>query len=366
MKRLRTLRARIALSFALAATLSAVFYGASAIGVFLLHEVSEAEQNRSGVVIDEATENATIVRRLATGAALVAPFAAAGAALIGLWLARKALAPMREAADRAREARARGELAPLPTHGTGDEWDQLATVVNDLLRDYHGAVHRARAFSANAAHELRTPLTSMLGEVQVTLRRERTPDDYRAALRAVEAGVSHLARMVDHLLTLARADSGDLRVAAAGFDVAALAATIVLERRREQPRASLDMDAASAIASGDPILTRRVIENLVDNAFQHGGRVVTVSVRGADDVVQVSVTDDGPGIPAGVRARLFERFNREPGPSDGFGLGLAIAQALSLAQGGRLSLDEASRATRFVLELPRCSMRSSSAPTTSA
>ncbi len=349
-----TLRARIAAAFAVGAIVAAVFYAGSAVTAFLLYEREEAAAQAAGIHLDEDAENLAIALGLVGGMAVASPVVAALAAALGWWLSGKALAPLRDAAGRAVLARAGGQDLLLPVRGLDDEWDRLATVVNDLLRDQRSAMDRARSFSAHAAHELRTPLTSILGNIQVALRRERTGEEYRALLADLEAEATHLGALVDVLLTLARADSGELRAGAVRFDLGEVAADVVgAARRRPGPRADLALEISAAPAHGDPLLTRRVLANLVENALRHGAPPVEVRVWAAGDLVLASVTDAGPGLPAAVRARLFERFNREPGAAEGFGLGHAIAHTLAAAQGGRLRLDEAAAVTRFVLELPR-------------
>ncbi len=329
---------------------AAVFHAGSAVLVFLLHERNEA---RSGATApaDEAAENRVIVVELAGAMAIIAAVVAAGAGGVGLWLAGKALAPIRQAAEHTRRAAHAGSEVLLPMRGV-DEWDQLASAVNDVLRVQRRTIERARTFSANAAHELRTPLAAVLGEVQVALRRERSPEEYRATLAEVEAEVIRLGEVVEALLTLSRSDSGELHVRAGTFDVGAVAAEAARGARPDRG-ATLVLPEASALARGDALLTRRVLDNLIDNARRHGGPGVEVRVAPADDVVAVSVTDDGPGLPPAVRARLFERFNREQGGPEGHGLGLAIAHALTAAQGGALRLEDAPGRTRFVMELPR-------------
>jgi two-component system OmpR family sensor kinase len=141
-------------------------------------------------------------------------------------------------------------------------------------------------------------------------------------------------------------------VRAGTFDVGAVAAEAAGAPKLEGA-ASLVVPPAAALARGDPLLTRRVLDNLIDNARRHGGQAIEVRVAPGDDVVAVSVTDDGPGVPPAVRARLFERFNRDRGGAEGHGLGLAIAHALTAAQGGALRLEDVPGRTRFVMELPR-------------
>jgi signal transduction histidine kinase len=352
---LRSLRARLALAFAAAVLTTFLVFGSATFVAIWIHDRDErlaaggATSANSGWVGDDLQD----AKKLAVAMLLTSPFLVAGAAFFGLWLAGRALSPMHEAAQRARRALGGNGELELPVRGTGDEWDDLASVTNDLLRAQAATADRIRAFSANAAHELRTPLAGMLGEVQVTLRRERTPAEYQAALHVVEEEVTRLGRLVEMLLALARGDAGTLEPTATRFD---------LERatRLARDRASSAHDGAAsritlravpATAIGDPLLTGRVLDNLIDNALRHGGRNVEIAVERTGDLACVAVSDDGPGVPARIRPRVFERFSREGDQATGFGLGLAIARGLAEAQGGRLWLDEAAPGARFVLEL---------------
>ncbi|HYG68331.1 MAG TPA: ATP-binding protein [Anaeromyxobacteraceae bacterium] len=350
MIRLRTVRARLAAWIAAAVVVAGVFQGGSAVFVFLMHERSEAEAGEVEDAAAEQAENRTVLLELAGAIALVAVVLSVTAAATGVWLAGKALAPLRDAAERARAARSGATGPLLPVRGVGDEWDRLASVVNELIEEERRTAERARTFGANAAHELRTPLTGILGEVQVALRRPRTDEEYRAVLAAVESEVLRLSGVVEALLVLSRADSTELAARREDFDVAVVAAEAVA-RKGLDPRA-LAAPADPMLARGDPLLTRRVLDNLLDNAVRHGGAAVEVCVGRAPGTIAVSVTDDGPGLSPGVRTRLFERFNREPGGAEGHGLGLSIARALARAQGGELRLDEAAPHTTFVVELP--------------
>jgi signal transduction histidine kinase len=354
MIRSRSLRSRIAVSFGVAVLCAMAFYALVAMGVFLMYQRHEAHELELGAHVSEERESVAVIQWLAGSFALLAPVSAVVAGGIGLWLARKALAPLAEAAQRAKEARAGATELLLPLRGADDEWDRLAVVLNELLHEERLSMARARAFSANAAHELRNPLAAMLGEVQVALRRERSPEEYRESLRSVQLEVSRLALLVERLLVLARADSGELRGAAVIFDLATVGAEAVEAVRARHPEAGavLRLDASPAPARGDPLLFRRVIENLVENAIRHGGPNVEVRVAREGALVTAAVVDDGPGLSPAVRARLFERFNRRLDGGEGFGLGLAIAHALAAAQGGRLRLDDAAGPTRFVVEIP--------------
>ena len=349
---LRSLRARTAMAF-MGAVLAANLVFATTAGLVLyLHERAEAQ----GQVKEERggeDDELALLFKVATAMAVAAPLTVAGAALLGVWLAGRALAPMREAAARARAASAGSGELELPVRGYGDEWDDLAKVTNHLLGEQRRNVERAKAFSANAAHELRTPLTTILGEVQVALRRERTPAEYRAVLSTVEGEVGRLTALVAALLDLARSDSGQPRSTTVPFDLAA-AARAAADRARGAPGSSgaLVEVSGAARAAGDPVMTGRILDNLLDNALRHGAGKVELLADCSTTVATLVVTDEGPGFPAPVRKRLFERFNREVGPAEGFGLGLSIARSLAAAQGGRLWLDEGAAKTRLVLELP--------------
>ncbi len=293
-------------------------------------------------------------KKLGIAMLIVSPIAVVGAGLFGLWLAGRALAPMHEAAARARRAlNGDGELE-LPVRGVGDEWDELAEVTNELLRAQAQVTTKAKAFSANAAHELRTPLTTMLGEVQVTLRRDRSAEEYRTALQIVEGEARRLGRLVEMLLALARADAGTLNPATIRFDLAR-AARLAVDRAIVAHRGAdrrLTLRLVPATVLGDPLLTGRVFDNLLDNALRHGGENVQIALEVTPEVTRVSVSDDGPGVPDTIRERVFERFSREGAPASGFGLGLAIARALAETQGGRLWLDDGAKGARFVVEFP--------------
>ena len=353
---MRTLRGRLAAAFAAAVLGTVLFFGtATAIAIYV-HDYNErvtfggGEAQAQGWVGDDLHD----AKKLGIAMLLVSPIAVVGAGLFGLWLAGRALAPMHEAAARAdRALKGDGELE-LPVRGIGDEWDELALVTNQLLRAQSHAAAQARAFSANAAHELRTPLTTMLGEVQVTLRRDRSAEDYRTALQIVEGEARRLGRLVEMLLALARADAGTLNPAAIRFDLAR-AARLAVDRAivahmGADRRLSLRLVPATVL--GDPLLAGRVFDNLLDNALRHGGEHVEIAVEAGPDKVCVTVSDDGPGVPVTIRDRVFERFSREGAPSTGFGLGLAIARALAEAQGGTLRLDDQAKGARFVVEFP--------------
>lgn len=355
MRWVRTLRGRLAAAFAAAVLGTLLVFGsATAIAIYAHDRAERLAFNGVPDAVGWVGDDWQDAQKFGIAMLIVSPVALAVAALFGWWLAGRALEPMHEAAHRARKALRGEKELQLPVRGIGDEWDELAGVMNELLRAQSEAAAQARAFSANAAHELRTPLTGMLGEVQVTLRRERSPEDYRAALGVVEEEIQRLARLVEMLLALARADAGTLVPDTIRFDLARAARLAADRAVVAHPGADrrIALRLSQATVQGDPLLTGRVLDNLIDNALKHGGRNVEVAVERGTERTRVVVADDGPGVPAGIRDRVFERFARDGAPSTGFGLGLAIARALAEAQGGRLWLDPAGQGARFVYEVP--------------
>lgn len=363
-----SLRARLSLSFAAAVAASLIAFSGTVIGVMAVAEKREQEA-AGNFDLDDLQED---VHRVLVAMALAAPFAIGGAAALGLWLARRALAPLKEASARATAARSAELDLTLPVRGRGDEWDQLATTLNTLLADGRGALARIRRFTADAAHELRTPLTAIIGEADVTLRRERTVDELRLALGGVREDAVRLAGVVDALLTLARADSGTL-LAATGWcaleAVAREAAERALADRRRagMPEGQVDVGAGPGLGAasgselgslrvrGDHVLLVRALRNLIDNGLRHGGgRVAVRFAQAQPGRARIEVEDFGPGIPPALQPHLFERFTRaDPARSSGggLGLGLAIARAIATAHGGSLELEPSAAGALFSLEL---------------
>lgn len=367
MKLPRTLRARLTLFFGGAVLATILLHAALVTGVLITDELrrrlTPAPDPEEEGIFDEALP-------VLGAMALTAPLVVLGAAALGHALARRSLAPMREASMRARAARASDLNLSLPVRGTGDEWDELASTLNALLSDTRSAFERIRHFTADAAHELRTPLTIIVGETEVILRRERSAEEYRRALQIVQEESRGLAGLVDALLTLARADAGLLVPATEPVDLFLLAqkATQRAERLLEVQARSLKigLSGASTLVRGDSMLLSRVLDNLLSNALRHARGQVRVEVHATPTGVQASVVDNGPGIEPSFEPRLFQRFARaDPARSgEGTGLGLVISRTIIEAHGGTLSyVRSPAGESVFTLNLPAPQGTGSPAPT---
>lgn len=281
-------------------------------------------------------------RRLRLLLMLGLPLALLGLAA-ALWLVTsRALRPLANAA-RALERIGVDDLAarlPRPAHD--DEVGRMVIAINRMLQRLDGAVTQVRRLTADAAHELRTPIAVLRTGLEVALRRERPPDEYRAALADALHDSERLGRIAEDLLTLARLEALPARRSAAAIDLAEILHELAdaFQPLAEQSGTQLIVDAAApAAVCGNAADLYRLFANLLDNAVRHGGcrGRIEVRVRPRDERVEITVADDGPAIPPEELARVFDRFARGRA-SGGSGLGLSIARAIAHAHGGELTL----------------------------
>jgi two-component system OmpR family sensor kinase len=282
------------------------------------------------------------------------------AAFAGAWLfAGLATRPAQEIASQAEAVEAGTLSARITAHAEVAEYQRLVAVLNAMLDRLDGAFQAQRRFVADASHELRSPLTVLKGDIDVALRRERTPHEYRAALESGREEVDRMAALADNLLTLARADAGLPADQMRPVDLAAIAARVVerVARAAADAQVSVTVEAVRAVVRGDGPLLERALGNLVENAIRYsppGSRVaVRCGVRDSASVLEVE--DGGPGIDPEYVPYVFDRFYRaDPARSrgGGAGLGLPIARAIAEAHGGRLELVRAQPGALFRLTLP--------------
>jgi two-component system, OmpR family, heavy metal sensor histidine kinase CusS len=238
------------------------------------------------------------------------------------------------------------------------EVDGLVLVLNRLLGRLEAAVGHLRRFTADAAHELRTPVAALRATLEVALGRER-PEGWRDGLLDGLEQAERLGRLSEDLLALSAVEAGALDAAREPVRLDRLVAEVLREMdaiAAEQHRPFRWDAGGEAWVSGVPSFLRRVIVNLVDNAFRHTPptSAVRVEVASEDGWVRVAVADEGPGIADEDRPRVFERFARGRGAvSPGTGLGLALSREIAERHHGRLDVDsQARRGTRAVLALP--------------
>jgi heavy metal sensor kinase len=281
----------------------------------------------------------------------------------GYVLARRALAPIDHLGAEARRITVDRLHERLSVPNQKDEIGRLAAVINDTLARLELSFEQLRRFTADASHELRTPLSVIRGIGEMNLRETRTPAEYKDAMGGMLEEVDRLTRVVDSLLQLSRGDAGTARLSREAVDLGQLAGEVVaslgiLAEERQQ-RLRVDVDAADHVCVlADRLVLRDAITNVIDNAIKYSpnGSTIDVRVHRDGDRGTVSVTDEGPGIPAEHRERIFDRFYRiDEGRSrelGGTGLGLAIARWAVETNGGHISVDSTDRGSVFRVVVP--------------
>src|SRR5215469_639518 len=257
-------------------------------------------------------------------------------AFLASWfMAGKALEPVAALGKAAGQIGVADLHQRLPVRGTGDELDYLAIQFNETFARLEKAVGEMKQFTASISHEFRTPLSVLRGEAEVALMQSSTTEQYRRVLASQLEEFEKLTRMINQLLTLARAESGEVAITHEPVDLSSMTQT--LAEQLEPVAASKNVSLAwqcdpNVIVSGDSGWIERIILNLVDNAIKFtgsGGHVsVRVSKNGAGHTLEVS--DEGMGIPPDSIPHIFERFYRadpsRANRADGVGLGLSLVK----------------------------------------
>jgi two-component system, OmpR family, sensor kinase len=273
---------------------------------------------------------------------------AAGAAS---WLvAGRALRPLDAMASTAEDIGRTQDLSRrLPESQPDDEVGRLQRSFNQMLRQLEDAYHRLqgalvaqRRFVADASHELRTPLTTIRGNVGLLLKRDDiTSDDRVAALNDIAGESERMSRMVQDLLTLARADAG-YHLEKAPMDLLPIIQEVSRQAQTLQPSRRIDLlDGVPAPVYGNADAIKQLLWILIDNAFKHthdGGRI-HLRLDSGQRAARLVVADDGPGIPEEDLERVFERFFQSDAArsGEGTGLGLAIARWIAKEHGGQVT-----------------------------
>jgi len=295
------------------------------------------------------------------GAVLAIAITLAAFATAGLgWIAtRWGLSPLREVTDMVAGIYAERLSDRLPTTGLSTELKPLATAFNAMLTRLDDSFRRLREFSANIAHELRTPISNLMTQTQVALSNARSKDEYKEILYSSLEEYERMAQMVSDMLYLAQTDN---RLIKPGVEKVNLATETqglfdYFEAWAEERAVSLTQTGSAAV-SGDRLMLRRALSNLISNAIRHTppGQTVRVFLQSDADKAILSVENPGQAIPEAHLPRLFDRFYRvDPSrqrKGDGAGLGLAIVKSIVSAHGGSISVTSTNEATRFQITLP--------------
>ena len=288
--------------------------------------------------------------------------AGAAASLAGAWfLAGRALAPVQRINETARRM-SEGDLAArIAVERTDTELGQVALALNTAFDRLRESVERQRQFTADASHELRTPVATMMAELEWALLHDRPAADYRESLETCHRAGARMQSLVEGLLVLARADSGDLPVRRSSVRLDALVEECValLRPLAQQQGVRLRVAADALVVAGDRDRLRELLSNLLFNAvtYNRPNGTVTITVERQRAAVVLRVRDTGIGIDSGDLPNVFERFYRgerarERAPA-GAGLGLALVRWIVGAHGGTIACtSKPDEFTEFVVSFP--------------
>jgi two-component system, OmpR family, heavy metal sensor histidine kinase CusS len=254
----------------------------------------------------------------------------------------------------------------IPVEDSGDEIQRLAEAWNDLLERLESSVTRQQQFTSDASHDLRTSIAVILGTGQLTLRHQRTEEEYREAIATMVSECDSTSHLLEDLLLLAR---GDVFTTTVGHMPVNITQLIKDVSQRVLGLVSAKAQRIEVYTASDPILVlgdrkllQRLLSILIDNAVKYtpaGGAIRISLERQDDDFVHLSVRDTGIGIPSEQLSRIFDRFYRADSArsrnSGGFGLGLAIAKWISVSHSAEISVTSAlNEGSTFVVRFPEC------------
>jgi heavy metal sensor kinase len=278
------------------------------------------------------------------------------------WMAHRALAPLTTLASEARGVNIGTLDRRLHTRGTGDQLDDVASAFNETLANLENAFGEMRQFSSALAHELRTPLAALRGEMELALLRARSESDWRTSAASQIDEIDKLTRMVNQLLTLARAEAGEIPLAHDAVDLGALVATITEQLEPVAQARDLDLHCVvhqPVTVRGDSGWLERLLLNLLDNAIKYtpSRGNIRVHVSREQNHARVDVSDTGLGIRADAVPHIFERFYRvDPSRSstiEGAGLGLSLAKWIVDRHQGQIDVQsEPGKGSTFTIWLP--------------
>jgi two-component system heavy metal sensor histidine kinase CusS len=281
---------------------------------------------------------------------------------VGYEIARRGMKPVARISETAGRIRSTTLGERLPAGEFPAELDLLARTFNEMLDRLQESFDRISRFSADIAHELRTPLSNLRGEVEVTLGKTRSPEEYRDTLSSFLEEAARLSRLIESLLFLARAEHPETQIQRERLDVVQVLAGVreFYEAAAAESGVTLGMEAGIPVpAELDRPLLQRAVGNLVENALAHtarGGRVTLAASRD-NGKVRIEVSDTGCGIAAEHLPRVFDRLYRvdrsRTAATGGTGLGLAIVKSIAELHGGRAEIaSQVGKGTQVRLILP--------------
>jgi len=314
-----------------------------------------------GIVIDGSTQF-SLLRHFGLMTLGLALLAGTLAFLGGAVFVRRSCKLLEEVAEQARSVRSPSDRVEIGIEDAPEEIRAVAEALATMLANIRAEYERAQLLTAGLAHELGSPVQNLIGEAQVALMGERSVDEHRALLESQLEELRDLARTVGNLVALCSLGQTRATSELEEFDLGEEARMRLARERAHARRHGVELEVAThgdLHLRGDREAMMLVVSNLVSNAFDwspRGGRV-QADLEGDPEGIEVTVDDEGPGVPEADRERVFQAFFRgaaAAGRRHGYGLGLSIADAAVRAHGGRIAVERSPKGgARFRVGIPR-------------
>ena len=308
--------------------------------------------------IMEVPESMTMIENLLMMAGVAMPLFILLSTLGGYWIAKRAFRPLEEIIATADSINEAADLsARIETPTGNNEFTRLAKTFDRMFERLEASFEAEKQFTADASHELRTPISVIKGACEYGMKYDETPEERQETITMIHRQAEKMSTLVSELLSMTRLDQGTERANFTEADLSALIKSICQEQTEEGYTLHCDIEE-NIIALIDVSLISRLLQNLLDNAVKYGrpNGSIWVSLCKREGEIQLSVKDDGMGIPAEHQEKIWQRFYQaDPSRSgdNGAGLGLSMVKKIAEIHGGYMSLtSEEEKGSTFTLHLP--------------
>jgi two-component system, OmpR family, sensor kinase len=281
-------------------------------------------------------------------------------AVAGGFLAALIIRPLRRIIGSVRRITAENLKLRIKSPDTKDEIRELVDTFNAMLGKLDESFSSQTQLIQDMSHEFRTPLTIMRGEMEVALKKTRSPEEYMSVLKSCKEEIIRLSLLVESLLTLSRFDSREMSMNIRPFAVVNLINDIISDIRLLAEKKNVTISGSGSekiLVNGDEPQLRRALLNIIDNSvkYTNKGGDIKINVSAMDGVVRMTVSDSGIGIAPENIPLIFNRFFRadKSRSGEGYGLGLSISKSIIEAHKGVMSVEsEPGRGTKVTIDLP--------------
>ena len=306
----------------------------------------------------EAPEPDQTIQNLLSLAGVVIPTFMLLSALGGYWIAKRAFRPLEEITATAQAISEGADLsARIQRRRGSNEFTRLIDAFNQMFERLECSFEAEKRFTADASHELRTPVSVIKGACEYAEKFDETPEERAETIAMIHRQALRMSGLITQLLSMTRLDQGTEGAALEAVDLSDLVRSVCAEQAYPAHRLTLEVEEGLTVRGSAPLLTR-LLQNLIDNGFKYGREEgqVWVSARREGEEIQLSVRDNGIGIPKEQQDKIWQRFYQvDPARSHdtGAGLGLSMVQKIAQAHGGYMTVDSVPNlGSQFTLHLP--------------